>query len=81
VDGKTSRPTHRDKAAMNGAQRRVVETKFMTGPPASVVDETIDHATSSQNLGDRTVYYDSKNDVTVVQSNTTGKIMSAHRGQ
>jgi hypothetical protein len=36
VDGKTSRPTHRDKAAMNGAQRRVVETKFMTGPPAPV---------------------------------------------
>lgn len=55
-----------------------------TGPirniPGSVVDETIDNATYIQDLGDRTVYYDAKNDVTVVQSGTTGKIMSVHRG-
>ncbi len=55
-----------------------------TGPtrniPGSVVDETIDNATDIQNLGDRTVYYDAKNDVTVVQSDTTGKIMSVHKG-
>jgi hypothetical protein len=48
--------------------------------PGSVVDETIDNATQAENLGDRTVYYDAKNDVTVVQSNTTGKIMSVRRG-
>ncbi|HEY1687933.1 MAG TPA: DUF6531 domain-containing protein [Solirubrobacteraceae bacterium] len=56
-----------------------------TGPvrniPVSVVDETINHATESTDLGDRTVYYDAKNKVTVVQSNTTGKIMSARKGQ
>jgi large repetitive protein len=55
-----------------------------TGPlrniPGSVVDETIENATTTENLGDRTVYYDAKNDVTVVQSDTTGKIMSVHRG-
>ena len=54
-----------------------------TGPvrniPGSVVDETIDNATQTENLGDRTVYYDAKNDVTVVMSNTTGKIMSVRR--
>jgi RHS repeat-associated protein len=56
-----------------------------TGPvrniPGSVVDETITQATDSTNLGDRTVYYDAKNDVTVVQSNTTGKIMSVRKGE
>jgi hypothetical protein len=55
-----------------------------TGPvrniPGSVVDETIDHATSIEKLEDRTVYYDAKNDVTVVQSDTTGKIMSVRKG-
>ena len=55
-----------------------------TGPvrniPGSVVDETIEYATETENLGDRTVYYDAKNDVTVVQSDATGKIMSVHRG-
>jgi hypothetical protein len=44
------------------------------------VDETVDNATYIQGLGDRTVYYDAINDVTVVQSDTTGKMMSAHRG-
>jgi hypothetical protein len=55
-----------------------------TGPlrniPGSVVDETIDQATDTTQLGDRTIYYDAKNDVTVVQSDTTGKIMSVRRG-
>jgi hypothetical protein len=55
-----------------------------TGPdrniPGSIVDETIDNATQATQLGDRTVYYDAKNDVTVVQSDTTGKIMSARKG-
>jgi hypothetical protein len=55
-----------------------------TGPlrniPGSVVDETIDYATDVTQLGDRTIYYDAKNDVTVVQSDTTGKIMSVRRG-
>ncbi len=66
---------------------RVLSAHYLneTGPirniPGSVVDETIDHATSVQKLEDRTVYYDSKNDVTVVQSDTTGKIMSARKGQ
>jgi RHS repeat-associated protein len=56
-----------------------------TGPvrniPGSVVDETITQATETTNLGDRTVYYDAKNNVTVVQSNTTGKIMSVRQGE
>ena len=56
-----------------------------TGPvrniPGSVVDETITQATQTTNLGDRTVYYDAKNDVTVVQSNTTGKVMSVRKGE
>jgi len=56
-----------------------------TGPvrniPGSVVDETVTQATESTNLGDRTVYYDAKNNVTVVQSNTTGKIMSVRKGE
>jgi hypothetical protein len=55
-----------------------------TGPvrniPGSVVDETIDHGQAVEQLGDRTVYYDAKNDVTVVQSDMTGKIMSVRRG-
>jgi len=45
------------------------------------VAETITQATETTNLGDRTVYYDAKNDVTVVQSNTTGKIMSVRKGE
>jgi RHS repeat-associated protein len=55
-----------------------------TGParniPGSVVDEAIDNGQAVEKLTDRTVYYDAKNDVTVVQSDTTGKIMSARRG-
>lgn len=55
-----------------------------TGPgrniPGSVVDETIENFTEREVLADRTVYYDSKNDVTLVQSDTTGKIMSVRRG-
>jgi uncharacterized protein RhaS with RHS repeats len=55
-----------------------------TGPvrniPGSVVDETISHGQIAEKLGDRTVFYDAKNDVTVVQSNTTGKILSVRRG-
>jgi RHS repeat-associated protein len=56
-----------------------------TGPgrniPGSVVDETINHPTQTQQLGDRTVYYSGDNDVTVVVSKTTGKIMSARKGK
>lgn len=55
-----------------------------TGPirniPGSVVDEVIDHGQIVEQLSDRTIYYDAINDVTVVQSNTTGVIMSARRG-
>jgi hypothetical protein len=55
-----------------------------TGPvrniPGSVVDETIDNGQVAENLPDRTVYYDPNNDVTVVESKTTGKIMSVRRG-
>ncbi len=55
-----------------------------TGPerniPGSVVDETIDHGELAEDLSDRRVYYDPKNDVTVVESKTTGKIMSVRRG-
>jgi hypothetical protein len=49
--------------------------------PGSVVDETIDYGTVAKDLADRTVYYDPKNDITVVQSKTTGKIMSVRRGK
>lgn len=56
-----------------------------TGPerniPGSVVDETIDHGEVAEELPDRTIYYDPENDVTVVESKTTGKIMSARRGE
>lgn len=55
-----------------------------TGPgrniPGSVVDETIDHGNIAKDLPDRTVFYDPKNDITVVESKTTGKIMSVRRG-
>ncbi|TMK38819.1 MAG: RHS repeat-associated core domain-containing protein [Actinobacteria bacterium] len=57
---------------------------YETGPvrniPGSVVDEAIDHGQVAEDLPDRTVYYDPKNDVTAVVSKTTGKIMSARRG-
>jgi hypothetical protein len=56
-----------------------------TGPvrniPGSVVDNTIEHGQVVQDLSDRTIYYDPVNDVTVVESKTTGKIMSARRGR
>jgi hypothetical protein len=45
-----------------------------------VVDETIDNGEVLKDLADRTVYYDPKNDVTVVLSKTTGKVMSVRRG-
>ena len=45
-----------------------------------MVDETIDNGGVAEDLPDRTVYYDPDNDVTVVVSKTTGKIMSARRG-
>ena len=55
-----------------------------TGPvrniPGSVVDNVIDHGSVVEDLSDRMVYYDGINDVTVVQSKTTGKIMSVRRG-
>ena len=55
-----------------------------TGPvrniPGSVVDETLDYGTLAKDLPDRRVFYDPKNDITVVQSKTTGKIMSVRRG-
>lgn len=49
--------------------------------PGSVVDEAIDNGQVARVLLDRTVYYDPKNDVTVVQSDTAGRIMSARRGR
>lgn len=55
-----------------------------TGPirniPVSVLDEAIDNGEVAKRLADRTIYYDAVNDVTVVVSETTGKIMSARRG-
>ena len=71
-----------------GELRIPVHERFADAPLAGVsdeelypiVDETIDNATQATQLGDRTVYYDAKNDVTVVQSDTTGKIMSARKG-
>jgi hypothetical protein len=55
-----------------------------TGPirniPGSVVDNTIDYGKVAVDAPDRTVYYDPNNDVTVVVSKTTGKVMSARRG-
>lgn len=44
-----------------------------------MVDETIDHGNIAKDLPDRTVFYDPKNDITVVESKTTGKIMSVRR--
>lgn len=58
----------------------LTETGPLRNIPGSVVDETIDHGEIMRNLPDRTVFYDPKNDVTVVLSKTTGKIMSARRG-
>jgi len=56
-----------------------------TGPvrniPGSVVDQAIDHGQVVEQLADRTIYYDPVNDVTVVQSKTTGRIMSVRRGR
>ena len=48
--------------------------------PGSVVDETIDYGQVAKDLPDRTVFYDPKNDVAVVESKTTGKVMSVTRG-
>jgi hypothetical protein len=68
-------------------QGRVYTAHYLneTGPlrrlPGSVVDETIDHASQVEKLDDRTIYYDAKNNVTVVRSDTTGKIMSARKGK
>ncbi len=45
----------------------------------AVVGERIDNAAYIQGLGGRTLYYDAINDVTVVQSDTTGSMRSAHR--
>jgi RHS repeat-associated protein len=57
---------------------------YETGPvrniPGSVVDEAIDNGQVVEKLADRTVYYDARNDVTVIRSDTTGRIMSARRG-
>lgn len=56
------------------------DTGAVRNIPGSVVDETIDYGQVAKDLPDRTVYYDPKNDVTVVESKTTGKIMSVRRG-
>jgi RHS repeat-associated protein len=81
-----------DSAAEEGAgleatpAGRVFSAHYLneTGPvrniPGSVVDEAIDHGQVVEKLADRTVYFDAKNDVTIVQSDTTGKIMSVRRG-
>ena len=62
------------------SQHYATETGPARNIPGSVVDETINHPTHTQQLGDRTVYYSADNNVTVVVSNTTGKIMSARKG-
>ncbi|WP_308466738.1 RHS repeat-associated core domain-containing protein [Rathayibacter soli] len=55
-----------------------------TGPernlPGSVVDEVIDHGSLMGDLPDRSIYFDKINNVTVVLSKTTGKVISAHKG-
>jgi len=57
----------------------VTETGPLRNIPGSVVDYVIeDHPGVVE--GDRIVYYDAENDVTVVVSRSTGKIMSARRG-
>lgn len=70
-----------DSAAVESTKSTALPTE--TCPerniPGSVVDERIQHGTANQ-LEDRTIYYDAKNNVTVVVTKTTGKIMSAHKG-
>ena len=70
-----------DSAAVESTKSTALPTE--TCPerniPGSVVDERIQHGTANQ-LEDRTIYYDAKNNVTVVVTMTKGKIMSAHKG-
>lgn len=56
------------------------DTGAVRNIPGSVVDETIDYGQVAKDLPDRTVFYDPKNDVTVVESKTTGKITRVRRG-
>jgi RHS repeat-associated protein len=65
------RPLSKHYATETGPQRNI---------PGSVVDETINHPSHTQELGDRRAYYSSDNNVTVVVSKTTGKIMSVRKG-
>jgi len=55
-----------------------------TGPvrqiPGSVVDETIDHGAVAKGSPGSNCILRPGNDMTVVVSKATGKIMSAHRG-
>lgn len=75
-----------DEEAIATPGGRVLSAHYLydTGPvrniPVSVVDQTINRGNVAAELADRTVYYDAENDVTVVLSKTTGKVMSAHRG-
>jgi len=86
VDEEASEPIGPEEGLATTPAGRVYSSHYLndTGPvrniPGSVVDETIDQATQEIQLPDRTIYYDAKNDVTVVQSDTTGKIMSVRKG-
>jgi hypothetical protein len=58
----------------------LTETGPLRNIPGSVVDHAINFGQVARSLADRVIYYDSVNDVTVVVSKTTGRIMSARRG-
>ena len=71
----------RSRAALHAeAQAAAVLGAWLEHGPGPALDQAIDQATDTTQLGDRTIYYDAKNDITVVQSDTTGKIMSVRRG-
>ncbi len=49
--------------------------------PGSTIDEAIDQGAIVEDLPDRIIFYDEKNNITVVQGKTTAKIMSARKGR
>jgi RHS repeat-associated protein len=82
-----SEPAEGSPAALDATPGgRIYSAHYLedTGPvrniPGSVVDEVIDHGQVVERLADRTIYYQQANDMTVVQSETTGKIMSVRKG-
>ena len=70
----------RVRSRRRGSGRRYVAAAGSVARPALTGCGRVHRQVVAKDLPDRTVYYDQKNDVTVVLSKTTGKIMSAHRG-